>query len=165
MFSNLIVVHGFIYVSGFAMIILISVLVNPRIWMQDFPNELKKLIPPKSNNERRQTLITGFLFAVFIIGFPFFSVSVKLGTIKDIPQFKELFLHSFYIMMICNTIYWIILDLLIFNIVINRIRTIQRIKKMFRFRGWKRQIFGLLVGSAMCGIISGIVAWITTLII
>ena len=40
MFSTMILTHGLVYTGGFALIILISVLINPRIWLQDFPEDL-----------------------------------------------------------------------------------------------------------------------------
>ena len=160
MFTDLILIHGLIYTGGFAFIILLSVLINPRIWMQDFPEELKKVIPPKSNLEIKQTFITGFLFSLFIIGFPLFSVAVKVNLSDSAESFQQLFLHSFLVMMICNTLYWLIFDLLIFNVVISRLRTVPGIRNMFRFSGWKRQIFGLLVGILTSASISLIVGYI-----
>ena len=165
MFSNLIIVHGLIYAGGFALIILISVLVNPRIWMQDFPEDIKSSIPPKTNRETKQTFITGFLFALFIVGFPLYSLSVKVNELSADFFFSMLFLNSFSVMMICNIIYWIVLDFIIFNILISRIRTVSGFKKMFKFSGWKRQVFGLFIGFFTSGIVSCFVAWVALLFI
>ncbi len=165
MLSNLIIMHGLIYAGGFALIILISVLINPRIWMQDFPEELKGSIPPKSNKEVKQTFVTGFLFALFIIGFPLYSISVLVTGTAFAANFLSLFIHAFSVMMICNTIYWIVFDIIIFNLIISRIRTVPGIKKMFKFSGWRRQVFGILVGSLMCGIISSFITWAALLFI
>lgn len=149
---------GLIYSGGFSLIILISVLVNPRIWLQDFPDSLKKDIPPKTRRESRQTFITGFLFALFIVGFPLYSVSrLSVGFQGPIP-FWTMFLHSFYVMMICNILYWLIFHIIIFNLVISRIRTVPGLKERIPFTGWKKQIFGMLVGVLSCFFISGFVA-------
>ena len=67
MFSDQIIIHGLIYTGGFSLIILISVLINPRIWMQDLPDNLKNDIPPKTDKEIKQTFATGFVFALFIV--------------------------------------------------------------------------------------------------
>ncbi len=163
MFSELIIKHGLFYSAGFTIIILVSVLVNPRIWMQDFPDDLKSSIPPKSVREIRQTFITGFLFAVFIIGFPLYSIAEKVNEINIELSFSTLFLHSFSVMVICNIFYWILLDQIIFGLVISRLRTIPEIKKKFKFPGWKRQVFGLFIGFLMCGVISSFTAWIARL--
>lgn len=157
MFSSLILFDGLIYTGGFALIILISVLINPRIWLQDFPDNLKNDIPPKSRKESRQTFVTGFLFALFIIGFPLYSVSQLF--VGDVVTFQTLFLHSFSVMMICNVLYWLILHLIIFNFIISHIRTVPGLKKKFKFTGWKKQLFGMLVGILSCAFISVIVAF------
>jgi len=155
MLSNQVLMHGLIYTGGFAFIILISVLINPRIWLQDFPEHLKYSIPPKSRREVNQTYITGILFAMFILGFPLYSLSTLINESTDLFSFSRLFLHTFSVMMICNILYWLFFDLLIFNFVISRIRTVPGLKKKFKFTGWKRQIFGLAVGILSCVIISG----------
>ena len=163
MLSNQVLMHGLIYTGGFTLIILISVLINPRIWLQDFPDYLKHNIPPKSRLEINQTFITGFLFAMFIIGFPLYSLSDLMKGTTEIFSFSSLFIHSFSIMMICNILYWLIFDLFVFNMVISRIRTIPGLKKKFKFSGWRRQIFGLAVGILSCVIISGFVVSIALL--
>ncbi|MDA3811706.1 MAG: hypothetical protein PF518_15415 [Spirochaetaceae bacterium] len=162
-YSNLILMHGLIYTGGFVLIILISVLINPRIWMQDFPEDIKTNITPKSNKEIKQTFVTGFLFALFIVGFPLYSLSEILSSSQDIFKFSSLLLFSFSIMMICNIFYWLIFDLLIFNLIISHIRIVPEMKKKFKFPGWKRQIFGLFIGILTCGFISLFVATIAWL--
>lgn len=155
MFLDLILVHGLIYSGGFALIILMSVLINPRIWLQDFPENLKENIPPKSRTEINQTFITGFLFALFIVLFPLYSLSVLIDNVNENLNFWKLFFHSFSIMMICNFLYWLFFDIVIFNVIIGHIRTIPGLKKQFKFKGWKRQFFGLSIGVLSCTLISG----------
>lgn len=155
MFSNQVLIHGFVYSGGFAIIILISVLINPRIWLQDFPEKLKHIVPPKSPKEIKQTFITGFLFALFIVGFPLYSLSVLMREAAEVLSFSTLFLHSISIMLICNFLYWVFFDILIFNLIISRIRTIPGLKKQFQFKGWRRQMFGMAVGVISCILISG----------
>lgn len=155
MFSKQILMHGLIYSSGFAMIILISVLVNPRIWLQDFPEKIKHIVPPKSRKEINQTFVTGFLFALFIVGFPLYSLSDFMNESSELLSFSDLFVYCFFLMGICNALYWFFFDILIFNLVISRIRTIPGLKKQFKFKGWKRQFFGMFVGFLSCFLISG----------
>lgn len=163
MFSVDLFLDGLIYSGGFALIILISVLINPRIWLQDFPEKLKKDVPPKTLKESRQTFITGFLFALYIVGFPLYSVARSFGEKEEVVLFFTIFLHSFYIMMICNVLYWLVFHILIFNFVISHIRTVPGLKKRFYFSGWKNQIFGLFVGILSCLLISFFVALIAGL--
>jgi hypothetical protein len=163
MLSNQVLMHGLVYSGGFALIILISVLINPRIWLQDFPEHLKHKIPPKSGREVYQTFITGFLFAMFILGFPLYSLSVLMKETVEALSFTTLFLHSFSVMIICNILYWFFFDLLIFNLIISRIRTVPGLKKKFKFSGWRRQVFGMAVGILSCVLITGFVATIALL--
>lgn len=159
MFPEPILYDGLIYTAGFALIITVSVLINPRIWLQDFPDNLQSDVPPKSPGENRQTFVTGFFFALFIVGYPLYSVSRHLSFPGVAYEFSTVFLYSFILMMICNILYWIFLDILIFNLIIGRIRTVPGLKKKFKFGGWKRQFFGMFVGVLSCLFISLIVSW------
>jgi len=160
MYTSGLLIDGLVYTGGFALIILISVLINPRIWLQDFPEDIKKDVPPKSRKEARQTFVTGFLFALFIVGYPMFSLAGRFAGLEGHITFSQMFLHSFYVMMICNILYWLIFHILIFNVVIGYIRKVPGLKKRFRFTGWKNQIFGLFVGVASCLLISAFVAMV-----
>jgi len=50
-------------------IILGSLHANPRLWLQDFPDDIRAAVPPKSTAERRQALAWGvpYLLALFLI--------------------------------------------------------------------------------------------------
>lgn len=160
MLSIQVLTHGLIYSGGFALIILISVLINPRIWMQDFPVSLQSHIPQKNKKEVHQTFVTGLFFALFILGFPLFSLISLFRGSEEFFSFSSLFIHSVSVMMICNILYWLFMDILIFNLVVSRIRTVPGLKRKFKFLGWKRQVFGMVVGSLSCGLISLIVVFI-----
>ncbi|MBI9099433.1 MAG: hypothetical protein JEY91_13200 [Spirochaetaceae bacterium] len=162
MFSDHIIIHGLIYTGGFSLIILISVLINPRIWMQDLPDNLKNDIPPKTDKEIKQTFVTGFVFALFIVGFPLYSLSGIMEKSVTPLSFSQLILHAFSIMMICNVLYWLVFDLLIFNLIISHVRTIPGLKKKLKFSGWRRQVFGMFVGTLSCILISGFSATVAS---
>lgn len=163
--TELILTHGLIYTCGFVLIILISVLINPRIWLQDFPGHLTDNIPPKNNREVKQTFITGFIFAVFIVSFPLYSLSVYIGNYDSLNIDYSFFLHTFSVMMICNFLYWMIFHRLIFNLLIGRLRTVPGLSKKIKLTGWKRQILGMFVGILMCAGISWFVVFTAGLFI
>lgn len=163
MYIDVILMHGLIYTGGFVLIILISVLINPRIWMQDFPDVLKNDIPPKTIKEVKQTFVTGFLFSFFIVGFPLYSLSIILDKSNVDLNDSNLFLHSFSVMMICNILYWLIFHSLIFNVIISKIRTVPGLKGKITFSGWKKLIFGMFVGVLTCAMISWFVTFIARL--
>lgn len=160
MLQNPIIFDGLIYTAGFSLIILVSVLINPRIWLQDMPEEFKENLPPKSPREMRQTFVTGFLFAMFIIGFPLYSLADAVKSSTAPMPFLSMFLHSFSLMMICNVLYWLFIHIIIFNGIVSRVRKVPGLKGRIKFAGWKKQIFGMTVGILSCIIISGFVATI-----
>lgn len=83
-------------------LLLISFLVNPRIWLQDYPEALRKLAPPLTTMEKRQRLV----FAVpFLLGFlliPFLAARAYLAWAGESATFFSLYLHVFVILNLFN---------------------------------------------------------------
>ena len=52
--------------------IIITFLINPRIWLDDYPQAIQDLLPPKNEKEKRLSLILGipFLFLLFHLLIP-----------------------------------------------------------------------------------------------
>jgi hypothetical protein len=83
-------------------LLLISFLVNPRIWLQDYPEALRKMAPPLTTMEKRQRLV----FAVpFLLGFlliPFLAARAYLAWAGESATLFSLYLHVFVILNLFN---------------------------------------------------------------
>ena len=47
--------------------------INPRMWLQDYPQDIQDRVPPKTEREKRQALIVGIPFLVVLAAVPFIS--------------------------------------------------------------------------------------------
>ncbi|MBK7149440.1 MAG: hypothetical protein IPH78_11625 [Bacteroidetes bacterium] len=69
-----ILVYGFLTSFLLTILILGSLYVQPRIWMQDLPIEVRQTIPAKTKGEKQQTLVVLILFLLILILIPSIAV-------------------------------------------------------------------------------------------
>ena len=81
--------------SVLASIILMGTLwLRPRLFLQDYPKEIRAVVPPKTEEEKRLSLMVGIPFLLVLIGFPFGSTLIlQTQSPYDVP-FWALFLFS-----------------------------------------------------------------------
>ena len=93
--------------------IIITFLINPRIWLQDYPQAIQDLLPPKDEKEKRLSLILGIPFLILLVGIPLFS-TILLENHN--PEFKYISLafNAFGVAFAFNIVDWLVLDWLMF---------------------------------------------------
>jgi hypothetical protein len=81
---------------------------NPRIFLRHYPKEIREIVPPKSEKERRISVLLGLL-----IGVPFTSALIWRTATLGSHSFWELFAYAFGVLFIFNLVDLLILDWLI----------------------------------------------------
>jgi hypothetical protein len=81
---------------------------NLRIFLGHFPKEIQEIVPPKSEKERRVSILLGAL-----IGVPFASALLWRTATLGSHSFRELFAYAFGVLFIFNLVDLVILDWLI----------------------------------------------------
>ena len=81
---------------------------NLRIFLRHFPKEIQAIVPPKSDKERRMSILLGLL-----IGVPFTSALLWRTATLASHSFWELFAYAFGVLFIFNLVDLLILDWLI----------------------------------------------------
>jgi hypothetical protein len=81
---------------------------NLRIFLRHFPKEIQEVVPPKSEKERRMSILLGLL-----IGVPFTSALLWRTATLGSHSFWELFAYAFGVLFIFNLVDLLILDWLI----------------------------------------------------
>ncbi|MBZ0292823.1 MAG: hypothetical protein K8L99_09710 [Anaerolineae bacterium] len=59
---------GLLLSLALSVVIVVSLYVNPRVWIQDFPEAVRRIAPPLSPVEKRQRAFFGVLFIGTIVG-------------------------------------------------------------------------------------------------
>src|SRR5262249_34988150 len=81
---------------------------NPRIFLRHYPKQIREIVPPKSEKERRMSILLGLL-----IGAPFTSALLWRTATLGRHSFWELFAYAFGVLFIFNLVDLLILDWLI----------------------------------------------------
>ena len=88
--------------------LLVLLRLNPRIFLRHYPKEIREIVPPKSERERRMSILLGLL-----IGVPFaLALLWRTATLEN-RFFWDLFAYAFGVLFIFNLVDLIILDWLI----------------------------------------------------
>jgi len=81
---------------------------NPRIFLRHYPKEVREIVAPKSEKERRTSIWLGLLIAV-----PYTSALLWRTATLGSHSFWELFAYAFGVLFIFNLVDLLILDWLI----------------------------------------------------
>jgi len=104
-----------VLLSLIASIYLIGVLrFNPRLFLQDYPAVIQELVPPKTEQEKRQSLIIGIPFLILLAAVPFISTLNLKQESELTVSFLQLFLNAFGVVFIFNLVDLVLLDWVIF---------------------------------------------------
>ncbi len=107
-----IVTDGLLLSAVLGTVILISLYVNPRIWIQDYPEAIRVRIPPLNAHEKRQRIFFGVLFMGGMIGMTlYFGLQVRAQQ-GGAVSFGAVFAHLFLVFNIFNLFDALILDYL-----------------------------------------------------
>jgi hypothetical protein len=88
--------------------LLVLMRANPRIFVRHYPVEIREIVPPKSEKERRRSIFLGLL-----IGAPFASALLWRTVTLRSHSFWELFAYAFGVLFIFNIVDLLIIDWLV----------------------------------------------------
>jgi hypothetical protein len=150
-------IYGAIYSTVVALMLLLLGWINPEMWLDDYPPDIRARYGPMSAEVKRQRLMYGVPFMVFMIGFPIFAVFQFAQTLTYWQVFGSLLLmYTFF-----NLVDLLVLDWLIFNTIQPRFIILPGTEGMagykdygFHFRGSLKGQIGLTIASL---ILAGIV--------
>ncbi len=86
---------------------------NPRMFLKHFPKEIREIVPPKSEKERRMSILLGVPLGLLFIGSTFASALLWRASAQGSLSFWELFAHVFSLFFLFNLVDLLILDWLI----------------------------------------------------
>ncbi|MBZ0280200.1 MAG: hypothetical protein K8L97_05635 [Anaerolineae bacterium] len=111
-----ILIDGSLLSLALGLLIMASLYYNPRLWLQDFPAEIRAKLPPVTPREKRDQYILMIPFMLLMFGFPVYSaVQLKLANGGSI-DFLTAYLHIALIAHIFNLFDAVVLDWLILTV-------------------------------------------------
>lgn len=156
------ITDGIILAIITSIIILISMRLNPRIWLHDYPEDVQAKAPPKTPQEKRLSMLIGIPFMLVMLLVTFISTLSLKSQSPEPLSFWALFAHAFGVVWIFNLVDWLILDWLIFCTITPGFVVIPGTEGMAGYKDYFMHFRGFLIGtvySAIAGlIVAGIVA-------
>ena len=131
---------------------------NPRLFLQDYPDEIQERVPPKTDQEKRNSLVVGIPFLLLLFAVPFIStLTLQRQHGSEIP-FHYLSLNAFGVGFIFNLIDLLVLDWLIFCLITPRFLVIPGTEEMKAYKDYGYHFRGFLIGmviSIAAGLVIG----------
>ena len=148
-FVEKIIVDGSIYSLICSIYVVITLWQWPRIWLQNFPEDIQEKVPPKTEKEKRLSLIFGIPFLLLLFAGPFLSgLTLKLSTFHEV-SFFSLFMHVFFIAIFFNLVDWLILDWLIICLITPQFIVYPGTEGSKGYKDYKYHFIGFLKGCAI----------------
>jgi hypothetical protein len=138
--------------------IAISLYLNPRIWLQDYPSDIQAQVAPKTEKEKRWSLVVGIPFLILLIAVPLLSTLALENRHPGHISFLSLAVHAFGVIAIFNLVDWVVLDWLIFCTFTPKFVVIPGSEGMAGYKDYWFHFRGFLIGtvySAVGGLVIG----------
>ena len=151
-----VVIDGAILSVIASLLIVVSLRFNPRMWLQDYPQDIQDRVPPKTKEEKRQALVVGIPFLIVLVAVPFYStlvLSIQGGS--DI-SFFQLFLNAFGVAFVFNLVDLLLLDWLMFSTITPKFLVIPGTEGMEEYRDYYYHFRAFLIGTVL-SVVAGLV--------
>lgn len=150
-------VDGALLSAAACLIIFSSLRANPRIWLNDFPADIRAAVPPKTAEERRQSLVWGLPFMVILLGAPIAS-TLLAARAQTGSTFGQLWQHAFVVAFAFNLVDLLFVDWLILCTVRPRAFILPGTEGMAGYRNYRHHFRGFLIGTVFSAGLAAIAA-------
>jgi hypothetical protein len=159
-----ILVDGTLLSLTMGILILGSLRYNPRLWLQDYPKEMRAKVPPLTPQEKRQQWLLVIPFFLIMIGLPLGSTYLlRMQNGGTIP-FLTAYLNTALVLNIFNLFDAVVLDILIFTLMKPKFAALPGTEGMeYLYRDWGMHLRNYLKGIVVCAVLSAPIAFVATL--
>ena len=143
--------------------IVITMRLKPRIWLQDYPQDVQAQVPPKTEQEKRLSLVLGIPFLLLLIAVPLISTLMLEARYPQTATFFALAANAFGVAFVFNVVDWLILDWLMFCTVTPRFVVIPGSEGAAGYKNYGYHFRGFLIGtvfSAASGLVICLLVWL-----
>ncbi|MBZ0288861.1 MAG: hypothetical protein K8I30_14690, partial [Anaerolineae bacterium] len=136
-----------------------------RLWLQDYPAEIRAKVPPLTLAEKRQRGVVGVLVvAVFVLPVLWSLSQLEAANGGSLPYLTA-FVHAFLVLNIGNLFDAVVIDFLIIAVFKPRFVVLAGAEDMTHlFRDWNKHIGDYLKGIIFCAIMALVIALIAVVL-
>jgi hypothetical protein len=150
-----ILIDGTVLCLVIGVMIMGSLYINPRLWLQDYPAEIRAKVPPLSAREKRMRYMVAVPFLLLLLGGPVYSTLLLRAEYGGALPFGIAYLHVFLLLQLFNLFDAVVLDLLILALMQPKFATIPGAEGMeYLYRDWGMHLKNYLKGIVICSVLS-----------
>jgi len=97
--------------------LIVTLRINPRLWLQDYSQDIQDQVPPKTDRESRLSLILGLPFLLLLFAAPLISTVGLNRQYGGALSFLALTIHAFGVGLMFNLVDWLLIDGLLFCVI------------------------------------------------
>ena len=157
-----ILIDGAIISALASIVLLVTLCINPRLSLQDYPQEIQDAVPPKTPEGKRLATIIGVAFLLVLSVGPLISTLTLKHQAGDATTFRGLWIHAAVVAFCFNLVDLLILDWLIFCAITPRFVVVPGTAGMGAYKDYGFHFRGFLIGTAIsvaAGLVLAMIAW------
>ena len=158
------ILDGLILSAIATVFILITMRLKPRIWLQDYPDDIQALVPPKTEEEKRLSLVLGTPFLILLFAVPFISTLALKSRHQGDVSFFPLTANAFGVAFVFNVIDWLVLDWLMFCTITPRFVVIPGTEGAAGYKDYWFHFRGFLIGTVFSAVVGLVIGAIVSLV-
>jgi hypothetical protein len=143
--------HCFLYCIVFCLCLVPVGLVNPRMMLQDYPREIIRLVPPKTDTEKRQGICFAIPLLLIMIGYP---AAVSWYYVPRPATILDLFVTMWSLMLFMNVFDLLVLDWLMFCTITPGFVVLRGTEGSPGYKNYLFHFVGFLKGVVITAVIS-----------
>ena len=147
--------------------ILVSIRINPRLWLGDYPKPIQTQVPPKDEQEKRLSRWIGIPFMLLLLGVPLVSAWRLQALGEGLLPFASLVLIAAGVAFVFNLVDLLLIDWLVFCTLTPDFIILPGTKGHPAYKDYAFHFRGFLTGtlfSAVLGLLLGGIVWLAGLI-
>lgn len=157
-----ILIDGLVLSLVFTVVVVGSLKLNYRLWIQDFPPDIRAMVPPKTAAEKRQTVWVAIPLFLVILAGPLVSIALVERAGGDLG-FLRAWLHAYLVWQVVNLWDMVIIDWIGFLFVNPARPPIPGTEGAKGYRDYLFHFVGFLKGSVMGVVLAAVPAALSLL--
>lgn len=152
---HLILIYGGLLSLTVGALIIGSLVYNPRLWLQDYPAEVRAIVPPLTPAEKRDQRILMIPFLLLMMGIPFYATYVLRIENGGTISFLSAYINTFSILNVFNVFDALVIDLVLLTFIQPRFAVIPGAEGMEHLnRDWNKHLANFLKGIVVVAVLS-----------
>jgi hypothetical protein len=152
---QIVLVYGGLLCLIVGVLILGSLRFNARLWLQDYPAEIRAVVPPLTPTEKRQQRWLTIPFLLLVLGIPVYATHLLRLENGGSISFLSAYLNTAFILNLFNLFDAVVLDLLILTLMKPAFVILPGTEGMEHYyRNWNLQLRNFVKGVVIVSILS-----------